>query len=257
MIVRLSETVGRSVIGTFEAIGKFLLFIADTLRWSLVFPNTRHLFQQMSRLGVDSLPIVTLTILSTGMVMTLQSASELIKFGAQASAGGMVAIAMSRELSPVLTAVVCAGRVGAALTAEIGTMKVTEQIDALEVMATNPIKYLVIPRVYACIIMLPILVIYADIVGVIGGYIAAVAANIDGASYLNSIKMFCTPFDMFGGLAKSFVFGAIIGIVGCYKGMNTQAGEKGVGESTTGSVVTSMIMLFFFNYFLSLLIYAH
>lgn len=255
MFKRLCESVGKSIIGNFEGLGKFLIFVFDTCRWMLRAPNFRHLFQQMAHLGVDSLPIVTLTILSTGMVMTLQSANELIKFGAQASAGGMVSIAMSRELSPMLTAVVCAGRVGAALTAEIGTMKVTEQIDALQVMATNPIRYLVVPRVLACIFMMPVLVVYADVVGVVGGYIAATMANIDGASFLNSIKMFCTPHDMFGGIIKSFVFGAIVGIVGCYKGVMTEPGEKGVGQSTTSSVVTSMIMLFFCNYFLSLLIY--
>ncbi|MEI6285565.1 MAG: ABC transporter permease [Bacillota bacterium] len=256
MFRKLCEAVGKSIINSFEGLGKFIIFVLDTARWMLRAPNIRHLFQQMAHLGVDSLPIVTLTCLSTGAVMTLQSASELIKFGAQASAGGMVSIAMARELSPVLTAVVCAGRVGAALTAEIGTMKVTEQIDALEVMATNPIRYLVVPRVWACILMLPVLVVYADIVGVAGGYIAATAANIDGASFIQSIKTFCTPYDMFGGLLKSIIFGAIIGVVGCYKGMMTEPGEKGVGQSTTSSVVTAMLLLFFSNYFLSLLIFT-
>ena len=163
-----------------------------------------------------------------------------------------MAVAMGRELGPILVGVVLAGRVGAAITAEIGTMKVTEQIDALRVMATNPIGYLVVPRVVACMIMVPILAFYGVVIGIAGGYF--VATSIKGLSpqtYLDSIQMFSTVSDFTLGLLKASVFGAVIALVGAYKGMNTKMGAEAVGFSTTSSVVTSIILVFILNYFLS------
>jgi phospholipid/cholesterol/gamma-HCH transport system permease protein len=210
----------------------------------------------MAHLGVDSLPIVLLTILFTGMVMTVQTAHEFIKYGAQSSVGGVVAIAMSRELAPVLTGVVVAGRVGAAITAEIGSMKVTEQIDALRVMATNPVAFLVVPRVIACVLMIPILICFADIIGTIGGYlVATLYADISSFTFLHSIKVFTVVNDIIGGLIKGMFFGAIIAVIGCHKGLTTAEGAEGVGRATTGSVVASMILIFISNYFLSLILY--
>ena len=163
---------------------------------------------------------------------------------------------LARELAPVLTGVVLAGRVGAAITAEIGSMKVTEQIDALRVMATNPIAYLVVPRLIACVFMLPVLVVFGDIIGTIGGYlVATLYAGIGSFTYLHSIKVFVVVNDVTGGLIKSMFFGAIIALIGCYKGLNTAQGAEGVGRATTGSVVTSMILIFISNYFLSLILY--
>ena len=194
----------------------------------------------MAHLGADTLPIVLLTILFTGMVLTLQTAQEFIKYGAQSSVGGVVAIAMGRELAPVLTGVVTAGRVGAAITAEIGSMKVTEQIDALKVMATNPVAYLVVPRLIACVLMLPLLVVFADMIGTFGGYlVATLYADINSLTYFQSIKVFTVVNDVTGGLIKGAVFGAIIALVGCYKGLTAPNGAVGVGKATTGSVVTA------------------
>jgi phospholipid/cholesterol/gamma-HCH transport system permease protein len=205
---------------------------------------------------VDSLPIVGLTMLFTGMVMTVQVASEFIKYGAQSSVGGVIAIAVGRELSPVLTGVVAAGRVGAAITAEIGSMKVTEQIDALRVMATNPIAYLVVPRLLACMLMLPILTIFADVIGTLGGYlVATMYSGIGSFTYLHSIKIFAVVNDVTGGVIKSMFFGAVIAVIGCYKGLTTAEGAEGVGKATTGSVVAAMILIFISNYFLSLILY--
>lgn len=255
MLIPLLENLGRTVIANVENAGRIVLLVGETL-YHVRRVNMRHVLHQAAHLGVDSLPIVMLTILFTGMVMTVQTAHEFIKYGAQSSVGGIVAVAMGRELAPVLTGVVAAGRVGAAITAEIGSMKVTEQIDALRVMATNPIAYLVTPRLVACIIMLPILVIFADVIGTVGGYlVATLYAGIGSFTYLHSIKVFAVVNDITGGLVKAMVFGAIIAIIGCYKGLTTGEGAEGVGRATTGSVVSSIIIIFISNYFLSLLLY--
>jgi phospholipid/cholesterol/gamma-HCH transport system permease protein len=219
--------------------------------------SIRETIKQMTKLGVDSLPIVVVTTAAAGMVFAVQTAQEFAKLGASDSVGAIVTIAMGRELVPILSGVVVAGRVGAAITAEIGSMKVTEQIDALRVMAVSPAVYLVTPRILACVLMLPILGIFANIVGSWGGYFVAHAyAGVTSYSYLNSIKVFCVPFDIVGGLIKCMFFGCIVATVGCHKGLSAVAGAEGVGVATTGSVVLSIIMIFITNYFLSVLLYV-
>lgn len=255
MFINLLQKLGKLTIQIFENIGFSVLMIRDSF---LLLPtaNGRHVLQQMAHLGVDSLPIVLLTMLFTGMVMTVQMAHEFIKYGAQSSVGGVIAIAIGRELAPVLTGVVVAGRVGAAITAEIGSMKVTEQIDALRVMAVSPIAYLVVPRLLACLLMVPALVICGDVIGTLGGYVMATEyAGLSHYTYVHSIVIFSVPNDVTGGLIKAMVFGIIVALVGCYKGLNTANGAEGVGKATTGSVVTSIILIFISNYFLSLLLY--
>ncbi|MBP9948562.1 MAG: ABC transporter permease [Negativicutes bacterium] len=254
--MRLLEGIGSFVLEILEYIGSIVLLLLETVYHFKKRPNIKHIFQQMAHLGADTLPIVLLTILFTGMVLTLQTAQEFIKYGAQSSVGGVVAIAMGRELAPVLTGVVTAGRVGAAITAEIGSMKVTEQIDALKVMATNPVAYLVVPRLIACVLMLPLLVVFADMIGTFGGYlVATLYADINSLTYFQSIKVFTVVNDVTGGLIKGAVFGAIIALVGCYKGLTAPNGAVGVGKATTGSVVNSIIAIFILNYFLSLILY--
>ena len=168
-----------------------------------------------------------------------------------------MAIAMARELVPVLVGVVVAGRIGAAIAAELGTMKVTEQIDALRVMAANPVSFLVVPRFIAMVLMMPLLVVFANFIGNIGGWIVAhYYAGIGTFTYTNSIKMLAEFYDVFGGMLKSCVFGGIIAIIGCYKGLNAPNGAEGVGLATTASVVLSIILIFIFNYFLSIVIYV-
>ena len=225
--------------------GSATLLVWQTIK-QLKMINLWHVFQQMAHLGVDSLPIISLTLLFAGAVMTLQITDVLITYGAQSTVGGLMAVAMGRELGPILVGVVLAGRVGAAITAEIGTMKVTEQIDALRVMAVDPVGYLVVPRVVACMIMVPIA----------GGYFVATAIKgLAPSTYLDSIQMFSTISDFTLGLVKSSVFGAVIALVGAYKGMETKMGAEAVGFSTTSSVVTSIILVFVLNYFLSTLLY--
>lgn len=254
-MIALLEGIGKIVLRTAESAGQLTLLFGQAL-FLMKKMKSWHVLQQMAHLGVNSLPIVLLTMLFTGMVMTVQIAHEFIKYGAQASVGGVMAVGMGRELAPVLTGVVVAGRVGAAITAEIGSMKVTEQIDALRVMATNPIAYLVAPRMTACVFMLPVLVIFGDVIGILGGYfMATLYAGINSYSYIHSIKVFTEINDITGGLIKSMFFGAVIALVGCHKGLTTAQGAEGVGRATTDSVVTSIILIFVCNYFLSLLLY--
>lgn len=258
----LLELVGKTVLSglksaesMLERIGDAMILLFQTLL-HLGRAKTGHVVRQMAHLGVDSLPIVLITLLFTGMVMTLQMAQEFIKYGVESTVGGVMAVGMGRELAPVLTGVVVAGRVGAAITAEIGSMKVTEQIDALRVMAVNPIAYLVAPRLLACMIMLPVLVIFANVIGMIGGYIIATGhAGINSYTYINSVKTYAVVNDIIGGMIKSAFFGGIIAVTGCYKGLTAGEGAVGVGKATTSSTVTSIILIFISNYFLSLLLY--
>lgn len=255
MLIELFAHIGRIVISNLENMGRVLILLGQTF-FHLRHLNSTLMVRQMAHLGADSLPIVLLTMLFTGMVMTVQTGHEFVKYGAQSSVGGLVAVAMGRELSPVLTGVVFAGRVGAAITAEIGSMKVTEQIDALRVMAVNPVAYLVVPRLVACMVMLPILVIFADVIGTIGGYMIATSyIGISSFTFFNSIKIFAVSHDIIGGLVKAMVFGGIVAIIGCHKGLTTAQGAEGVGRATTGSVVLSIILIFVSNYFLSVLLY--
>jgi len=256
MFVNILESIGRRVIHSAENSGRIMILLGQALYHLRQPPKSKHILEQMVHLGVDSLPIVLLTMLFTGMVITLQTANEFIKYGAQSSVGGVVAISMLRELAPVLTGVVVAGRVGAAIAAEIGSMKVTEQIDALRVMAVNPIQYLVVPRLLACLMMVPMLVVFADIIGTLGGYlVATLYAGIGSFTYLNSIKVFTDVHDVIGGLVKAMFFGGTIAIIGCYKGLTATEGAVGVGHATTASVVSSIIIIFISNYFLSMLLY--
>lgn len=253
--MRFIEAIGRIVIEKLTTIGQFTMLLKDTLYQFRYKMRLKLIFAQMAHLGVDTLPIVGLTMLFVGMVLTLQTATEFIRLGAQSTVGGIVTIAVGRELGPVLAGVVTAGRVGAAITAEISTMKVTEQIDALKVMAVNPLGYLVIPRLLACMCMLPLLVVFGDIIGTFGGWFVAMAYDINIYMYINSIDNFVVPHDIIGGIIKAIFFGAIVAIVGCYYGLNAQDGAEGVGKATTKSVVLSIILIFFSNCILSMILY--
>ena len=256
MFEELSAKLGKRIMFFTAECGRMTLLWLDTLK-RLQHGRPKEIIRQMALLGADSLPIVLITILCTGMVLSVQTAKEFVRFGAGNNVGGIVAIAMARELVPVLTGVVVAGRIGAAIAAELGTMKVTEQIDALRVMAANPISFLVVPRFVALVLMMPVLVIMANLVGNIGGWIVShYYAGISTFSYENSIRELAELYDIFGGMIKSSVFGGIIAIVGCYKGLNAPNGAEGVGLATTASVVLSIILIFITNYFLSILIFV-
>lgn len=245
------------LVAVLEEVGDVTILSIQTLFYSFKGNFTfRELLAQMVRVGVDSLPVAIVTAAFVGMVFAVQIASEFVKFGAGNVVGGVMGIAVARELAPALTAVVIAGRIGSAFAAEIGTMAVTEQIDAIYAMGSDPIKHLVVPRFIASTIMLPILTIFADLVGFFGGYLVAIyIVGISSVGYMDSASSLLKMSDITGGIIKAVFFGMIISIIGCYRGLKTKGGAKGVGEATTDSVVYSLMTIFIVNYFLSLILF--
>jgi phospholipid/cholesterol/gamma-HCH transport system permease protein len=246
----LFENIGSVVITTSRQIVAVLKLFGDTIYWLFVGPFKKKaakrdsIFEQMLFMGVKSLIIVVFVALFTGIVIAMQTAPQLQSLGAVIYVAGLVAVSLTRELAPVLTGLVIAGRVGAAITAELGTMKVTEQVEALENMALNPVRFLVVPRFLALVIMLPCLTILADAVGIFGGYLMGVfSLNINSGLYIDTTFRFLTTKDVMTGVIKSVVFGAIIALIGCYQGLNTRGGAEGVGKATTTSIVTSFILI--------------
>ncbi len=239
------DQVGNRVVELIRFMGgTFTLFI-QTLFWIAMPPfRVRQVYEQMVRIGVDSLPIASLTSFFIGVVIAFQSAYQMQRVNAEMYIPSLVAISITREIGPVLTALVVAGRIGASIAAELGSMKVTEQIDALETLATQPIKYLVAPRFIALFTMLPLLTVYADFIGILGGYMVSVHKL--GLSHNLYIKMTFLPLelkDIFTGLFKTLVFASIICIVSCYEGMRVEGGAEGVGAATTRAVVQSFILI--------------
>ena len=223
--------------------------IVHILRGKFNYPN---IIEQMALVGPQSLLIALVTSTTIGMVFTIQVAREFINIGAGQIVGGVLALALTRELAPVLTAVVVAGRVGSAFAAEIGTMKVSEQIDALYILKTDPVDYLVIPRLMACCIMLPLLTILSIVTGMIGGLLVATSIfGLPTQVFLDSARNFLNGWDLCSAPIKAVCFGALIAIIGCSWGLTTTGGAKGVGQSTTTAVVTSLLAIFISNFFLS------
>lgn len=219
--------------------------------------NVRNTIEQMAIVGPGSVWIALLTAMFVGMVFTIQVAREFISFGASSAVGGVLAIALTRELGPVLTAVVLAGRVGSAFAAEIGTMRVTEQIDALHMLGTDPVDYLVVPRFIACSLMLPVLMILSLITGLYGGMLIALYFyDIPRSLFLESIQNFLGPWDIWSAIIKSTIFGCIVAIIGCNWGLTTRGGAKGVGQSTTAAVVMALMTIFIANFFLSWILFG-
>lgn len=218
--------------------------------------HRRNTIEQMATVGPESLLIALVTAAFVGAVFTIQVSREFINLGAGTAVGGVLAISLSRELAPVLTAVVLAGRVGSAFAAEIGTMKVTEQIDALYMLRTDPIDFLVVPRVVACCVMLPILTLLSLVIGMLGGMLVAnLLYGISNTVFLNSAKNFLSVWDLCSSPIKGLVFGSMIAVIGSSWGLTTTGGAKGVGQSTTTAVVTSLLAIFIVNFFLSWLMF--
>ena len=231
----------------------FLLFVKNLLTDKFYF---RLFFNQVLKIGFNSLPVVGLTAIFTGMVLALQSYTGFSRFSAESAIPNVVVLSITRELAPVLAGLMVAGRAGAAIAAEIGTMRVTEQIDALKTLSTNPFSYLVTPRVIAGVLSLPFLVLIGDIIGVFGGYLICVnLLNFNPSVYLQNTYNFVEFIDIFSGLVKAAVFGFIITFIGCYFGFNTKGGAQGVGQSTTYSVVSSSILILLMNYIITSLFF--
>jgi phospholipid/cholesterol/gamma-HCH transport system permease protein len=248
---------GKNFLSFLEEVGRISLLLWRAFIWFLTPPlKARRIFEQMEFVGVKSSSLILLTGLFTGMVLSLQTHNGIAKFGAEGFVGAIVALSMSRELGPVLTALMVTARVVSSMAAELGSMQVTEQIDALYTLATNPIKYLIVPRITAGIIMVPLLTIFCDAAGYLGGYIVGVKLlGINGTIFIRNTIDLMELSDLFNGLAKALVFGLIITLIGCYKGFYTTGGAAGVGRATTQSVVLASISVIIFDYFLTALMF--
>ncbi|MBI5057897.1 MAG: ABC transporter permease [Nitrospirae bacterium] len=253
MLFKLIELFGALIEKPVEGIGRCMLLLYSIFKEIFKLPfEIRNLLKQMQEIGVNSLPVVLITAVFTGMVLALQSFTGFKRFGAEGLVGSVVALSMTRELGPVLSALIVTGRAGAAMAAELGTMKVTEQIDALETLATNPVKYLVVPRFLSGMIMLPALAIVTDIVGIIGGYfVTVVLLGASSKAYLRATWDYLEMHDIYNGLIKACFFGAAFTLISCYKGFYTRGGAEGVGRATTGAVVASSMTILISDYFLS------
>ncbi len=240
-----------------QRVGEIITLLFRTLYFStLAHRNFKRIVQQISEIGVDSVPMVSLMAIFTGMVMGLQAGHELLKFQAQEFLGVGVAATLVRELGPVLTGLIVAGRAGAAMTAEIGTMQVSEEVDALRSMAIDPVKYLVMPRFIASIIVLPLLTILTNVVGISGGFLIGRAQlNVKLNDYVGHMVNFVTLKDVANGIVKSVIFGGIIAIICCYQGLKTEGGARGVGKATTLAVVDSFLLILISDYFITHILY--
>ena len=254
----LLQPIGRTLLSFFGAVGRLSLFTAVSVSHCLRPPfYPRLVMRQMVEIGFYSLPVVGLTAIFTGMVLALQSHTGFARFSAESAIPNVVIVSITRELGPVLAALMVAGRVGAAMAAEIGTMRVTEQIDALDTLATNPFKYLVAPRLIAGLAMMPLLVLTADIIGVFGGYLVSIfKLGFNPGLYIRNTLDFMEPMDVISGLVKAAVFGFIITLMGCYHGYNSKGGAQGVGTATTNAVVSASVLILSFNYFITELFFA-
>jgi phospholipid/cholesterol/gamma-HCH transport system permease protein len=236
-----------------ELLGGLSQLTYDTVCCAFTPPfNPREIIRQIDHIGVKSISIAGVAAAFTGLVLALQTAYGLSRFGAKAYVGIIVSLSMVRELGPVLTALLVGGRVGSGITAELGSMKVTEQIDAMRAMGANPVKKLVVPRVLSTMLVLPLLTVMADILGILGGMvISRYEFQVDYHFYYNTVTRNLTLADIVSGLGKTVVFGFIIAIVGCYKGLATVGGTEGLGRATTATVVTSAIAVIISDFFLT------
>ncbi|MGC8863055.1 MAG: MlaE family ABC transporter permease [Armatimonadota bacterium] len=249
---------------TYRALAKFFDFIGES---SILLARTcgfilrgridlRDTVNQMAFIGVASLPIVLVTVAFSGAVLSLYTSQLGVRWGFGSYTGGVIGLSLARELGPVLTAVVVTARAGSAIAAELGTMKVTEQIDALRALAVSPVQYLVVPRLIAAIVMLPVLTLFSDIIGAVAGYAVAVVSGVAGGGYVGSLRSQVLPSDVVLGLIKTLFFAIVIVIVGAQQGLRTTGGATGVGRSTTSAVVISIVIIYILNFFLAYVMFG-
>jgi phospholipid/cholesterol/gamma-HCH transport system permease protein len=254
----LLQPLGRTLLNGLESVGRFALFAFRAVVIGLQPPYyPRLMLKQMVEIGYYSLPVVGMTAVFTGMVLALQTYTGFARFNAETAIPNVVVISICRELGPVLAGLMVAGRIGAAMAAELGTMRVTEQIDALTTLSTNPFRYLIAPRLIAGLTMLPLLVGIADIIGVFGGYLVSIyKLGFNPGTYLANTVNFVEFTDVFSGLVKASVFGFIIALMGCYHGFHSRGGAQGVGKATTNAVVTASILILISNYIVTELFFS-
>ena len=252
------ESIGRPVLRLTEDVGQVVLLLGLSGRAVVTGQlHWRNTLQQLARIGTESVGLILVSSAFIGAVFTVQVTTEFSRLGALKLIGGIVGLAMWRELSPIFTGLVVAGRVGAAITAEIGTMKVSEQIEALRAMAVDPDRYLAVPRIVAALIMVPLLTGVSDVVGFLAGLVIAVyVGKLNPNSYFSSAQNMLSLMDITGGLVKAALFGVLIAAVACHLGARATAGAQGVGSATTRTVVISFMLIFTLNYILSVLLYS-
>ncbi len=245
--------IGHTIASFLAAVGRIAIFISKTIQHCITPPfYPKLILRQFADIGYYSLPVVGMTALFTGMVLALQSYTGFSRFNAESSIAAVVVLSITRELAPVLAGLMVAGRVGASIAAEIGTMRVTEQIDAMTTLSVNPYKYLIAPRVIAGTLMLPLLVFIGDIIGVYGGYIVSIHnLGFSPVRYLEQTWNTLESIDVISGLVKASVFGFIVTLMGCYHGFSSKGGAQGVGSATTKAVVTSSILILIFNFIIT------
>jgi phospholipid/cholesterol/gamma-HCH transport system permease protein len=251
--------VGITVENQLGAFGDFWIFVGQTFGWifngALRWKNLRNLPELMYEVGVRSVPVISVTGAFIGMVMAVETYTQLRSLGQEERLGSLIALSVVKQIGPVLAAIMLAGRIGGALTAELGTMNVTEQLDALRVMGADPIRYLVVPRFLACLFLLPILTIYSDVLGVLGGWVVAVhGLGIPNDPYWRYSAAGVETWQVMEGIVKSFFFGAAIGLISCYKGFRCGSGASGVGRACTESFVLSFIAIIILNFFFAKLL---
>jgi phospholipid/cholesterol/gamma-HCH transport system permease protein len=254
----LLQPLGRTFLNGLESVGRFALFAFRAVVIGLQPPYyPRLMLKQMVEIGYYSLPVVGMTAIFTGMVLALQTYTGFARFNAETAIPNVVVISICRELGPVLAGLMVAGRIGAAMAAELGTMRVTEQIDALTTLSTNPFRYLIAPRLIAGLTMLPLLVAVADVIGVFGGYLVSIyKLGFNPGTYLKNTVDFVEFLDVLSGLVKAGVFGFIIALMGCYHGFHSHGGAQGVGKATTNAVVTASILILIANYIVTELFFS-
>ncbi|MBP7710361.1 MAG: ABC transporter permease [Rickettsiales bacterium] len=252
-VLKILEKTGHFTLLNLAKLGEIVLFTLTAVKHCFTPPfYPRLILRQFLQIGYFSLPVVGLTAIFSGAVLALQSYSGFSRFNAESTIATVVVLSITRELGPVLAGLMVAGRVGASMAAAIGTMKVTEQIDALRTLSTNPFKYLIAPRIIAGVLMLPLLVLVADIIGVMGGYLVSVhSLGFSPGPYINSTFKFLEQIDVVSGLTKAAVFGFVISLMGCYFGYNSKGGAEGVGVATTNAVVSASILILLSNYMIT------
>lgn len=252
-IFALIEAIGRNSIDQISRIGEFAVFTFNALINCFSRPfYPRLIWRQILQIGYFSLPVVGLTAIFSGAVLALQSYSGFSRFNAESTIATVVVLSITRELGPVMAGLMVAGRVGSSIAAEIGTMRVTEQIDALRTLSTNPFKYLIAPRIIAAVVMLPFLVLIADIIGVMGGYLVSVhSLGFSPGPYISNSIKYLERIDVISGLVKAGFFGFVIAVMGCYFGYNSRRGAEGVGAATINAVVFASITILLLNYIIT------
>jgi len=256
--VKFFEAIGRTILRMLEEFGHAFQMLGRVFGWTFRPPyDLPELFRQMVRVGVDSVPVVFVTTLFTGAVLALQTVQGFQRFHAESLVGSVVALSLTRELSPVLSGLMVTGRVGSSMAAELGSMRVTEQIDALTSLGTEPVQYLMVPRIVASIMMLPLLVIMGDAVGIAGGYLVAVnLLGVNPVRYLeNTFQFLHIQEDIVSGLIKAAAFGLIFSLIACVRGYYTTGGAEGVGRSTTRAVVSGSLAILIADFFLTKLLF--